>query len=250
MANNSRLTYIEPVERFKKINMDVILVYEPVVVGIYCKLATISSGKSLSIDYLSKTLHISKERMRSTIVLLEKDGYITRKPLKDENGHLAGWNYCLYAEPVNRDMRTHAGVKDGKKESARVKDLPCYGFSDNTENAKHNIIIDNTISNNDIDRNIYIDKKSTNVDTNMCDEFTLYMRQHYPYIMKMDKPLTQSQATKLKEEYGEETVLKVFDAMDNYKQLLKKYRDAYKTADNWCKREMPAPKPQQQPKED
>ena len=82
------------------------------------------------------------------------------------------------------------------------------------------------------------------------NDFTLYMRQHYPYIMKMDKPLTQAQATKLKEEYGEEIVLKVFDAMDNYKQLLKKYRDAYKTADNWCKREMPTPKPQPQQKED
>ena len=56
--------------------------------------------------------------------------------------------------------------------------------------------------------------------------------------MKMDKPLTLKQAKKLKEEYGEEIVLDVFGAMDNKRDLVKSYRSAYQTADNWCKRRL------------
>lgn len=239
MANESRLTYYEPKDKFKKINMNVILKFDPVVVGIYCKLVTMSSGKSLSIDFLSKRLKISKERMRKTIVFLESEGYITREAIRDKNGYMSGWNYCLFAEPVDEKERTRAGLKKAKKgneeEKPRVSDSPCYGVSDNTENPQEKTIIDNDTYNSKVDIDNDIDKKSTKVDKKVSG-FESYMIEHYPYIMRMDKPLTQQQAKKLKEEYGEEIVLGVFADMDNHKPLLKKYRDAYKTADNWCKR--------------
>ena len=240
MENNSRITYIEPKDKFKKINMDIILKFEPIVVGIYCKLVTLSSGKSLSINFLSKRLKISKERMRSTIVFLEAEGYITRKAIRDELGHMSGWSYCLYAEPVDEDERTRAGMKDNKPTEPRVTEIPCYGISDNTENPKHNNNIDN-YNINRIDKDINIDKKSTNVDKKEGADlvFETYMKEHYPYLMKMDKPLTRQQAKQLKDDFGEEIVLEVFSDMDNHKPLLKKYRDAYKTARNWCSRRMP-----------
>lgn len=164
MANNSRFTYIEPKDKFKKINMNVILKYDPVVVGIYSKLVTMSSGKSLSIDFLSKRLKVSKERMRKVIVFLEGEGYITREAIRNDEGRLDGWNYHLYAEPVSEDERTRAGMKAKKDSDSRVKDSPCYGFSDNTEKPE-DIIIDNTISNNKIDNissdiNISSDKRN------------------------------------------------------------------------------------------
>ena len=88
---------------------------------------------------------------------------------------------------------------------------------------------------------INIDKKSTNVDKKEGADlvFETYMKEHYPYLMKMDKPLTRQQAIQLKDDFGEEIVLEVFSDMDNHKPLLKKYRDAYKTARNWCSRRMP-----------
>ena len=220
--------------------MDVILKFEPIIVGIYCKLVTMSSGKSLSIDFLSKRLGVSKERMRKTIVFLESEGYITRYPLRDEQGLMSGWNYYLYAVPVDEAQRTCAGRRENKKEDSRLMGSPSYGFSDNTETPKDNIIIDN-ISNKNIDNNINIDKRLSNDNQKSVDElkFENYMKQHYPYLMKMDKPLTRQQAKKLKEDFGEEIVLDVFEAMDNCKQLLKKYRDAYKTAKNWCERRLP-----------
>lgn len=167
---NSRITYIEPKDKFKKINMEIILKYEPIVVGIYCKLVTSSSGKTLSVKFLSKKLNISIERMRKTIVFLEKEGYITREALRDGNGHLSGWNYCLYAEPISQDKRTRAGMKKNDSKSkekekspcegfSRVKGSPCYGVSDNTEKPEDNIIIDNNDiyhNNIDIDNNIDI----------------------------------------------------------------------------------------------
>lgn len=238
MANESRLTYYEPKDKFKKINMNVILKFDPVVVGIYCKLVTMSSGKSLSIDFLSKRLKISKERMRKTIVFLESEGYITREAIRDKNGYMSGWNYCLFAEPVDEKERTRAGLKKAKKgneeEKPRVSDSPCYGISDNTENAKEKTIIDNNISNSDIDIVKDIDKRLSN-DNQKDRDFEIFMRKHYPYLMKMDKPLTLEQATQLKKQFGEDIVLNVFEAMDNYKPLLKKYRDAYRVAINWCK---------------
>lgn len=86
--------------------------------------------------------------------------------------------------------------------------------------------------------NIYNNKKSTTVDKKVGVDlaFLNYMKEHYPYIMKMDKPLTQEQAKKLKEDYGEEIVLDVFTAMNNHKRLLRDYRSAYQTAINWCQR--------------
>jgi len=62
------------------------------------------------------------------------------------------------------------------------------------------------------------------------------MKEHYPYLMRMDIPLTREQAGKLKKTYGEEAILQIFDDMNNYKPLLKNNRDAYKTALNWCRR--------------
>ena len=249
--NVSRITYHEPKDKFKKINMDVIMRYEPIVVGIYCKLVTISSGKSLSVDFLSKKLNISKERMRKTIVFLEQEGYIVRTPIRDENGRMSGWNYGLFAEPVDKDKRTRAGLKNEETPSSgvsRVMGSPCYGFSDNTEKGEDNIIIDNDIYNNNIDRDKDIDKKPTYVGKKPATNQSLfpeqseaerkyeeYMRKKYPYIMKMDQPLTMQQAKKLKEDYGEEIVLDVFDAMDNKRDLVKSYRSAYKTAIKWCK---------------
>lgn len=252
MANKSLVTYIPPKTRFVQVSNSVVEKYAPEVVGIYCKIVRISQGKSLTLDFIAKSIGIKENKVRRVIVFLEDEGYVVREHLRDNKGHYGAWNYKIYSEPVDENERSHAGRK-GVSDIALPTEKPTSRETYMKENGKDNNI---SISNKDIPYSYkekpYNNKqeKSTNVDTNVCDEFTLYMRQHYPYIMKMDKPLTQSQATKLKEEYGEETVLKIFDAMDNYKQLLKKYRDAYKTADNWCKREMPAPKPQQQPKED
>lgn len=239
MANNSRLTFVEPKERFKKINMELILKYEPIVVGIYCKLVTISGGKSLSIDFLSKKLNVSKERMRHTIVFLESEGYIVRTPLRDEQNRMSGWNYLLYSEPVSEEERSRAGFKENKKTDSRVSGLPCYGISDNTETPKDNIIIDNTISNNKIDSENKIDYvPDGTAHAQESQTFIVKMKERFPRIMRMEQPLTLEQAKKLKEDFDKDLLTKVMFDLENYKPLLKKYVSAYKTLRNWCQNEV------------
>ena len=77
MKNQSRVTYVQPKEKFKMISLNLISNFDPIVVGIYCKIITLSSGKSLSIDWIVKKVGIGKERTRKAIILLEEKGYTT-----------------------------------------------------------------------------------------------------------------------------------------------------------------------------
>lgn len=244
--NVSRITYHEPKDKFKKINMDVIMRYEPIVVGIYCKLVTMSSGKSLSVDFLSKKLNISKDRMRKTIVFLEQEGYIVRTPIRDENGRMSGWNYGLFAEPVDKDKRTRAGLKNEETPSSgvsRVMGSPCYGFSDNTEKGEDNIIIDNDIYNNNIDIDKDIDKKVLSNDNTkkvgvkkLSEEERKYqekMREKFPRIMKMDQPLTLKQAKELKEMFSDDEIKQALEEIEDWRPLLTKRVYAFSTIKNW-----------------
>lgn len=248
MANKSYITYIAPNEKFVRVSNKVVDNFDADVVGVYCKIVKLSAGKSLSIDFISKHINVSDRKVRRIVVLLENEGYIVRKPIRDDRGYMCGWNYCLFAEPVPKSQRSHAGKKVENDASV----LPIFrqdGKSDKTENVQdNNIIIDNDISyNKDIIYNK--NKKSTNVDKKVCvdqplfqepDELEMkyqaYMREHYPHIMKMEEPMTLKQAKQLKEQFGDEMVMDVFNGMENDILLLKKYRSAYRTAMNWCKR--------------
>ena len=211
------------------------------IVGVFCKIVKLSSGKSLSIDFIAKKIKVNARKIRKIVVFLEDEGYIVRKPLRDEDGYMNGWHYLLYAEPVPKSERSHAGKKV-KKENEEKSVLPKNGQDgkpSKTEKGQDNKLLSNTdvLSNND---NINLDnKKEISNDISKKPEdfaFESYMKEHYPYLMRMDIPLTREQAGKLKKTYGEEAILQIFDDMNNYKPLLKNNRDAYKTALNWCRR--------------
>lgn len=239
----SRLTYNKPKERYEQIANSIIDKFDFEVVGIYCKLVRISSGKSLSIDFISARLGINSRRLRKTIVLLEEEGYITREPLYS-NGRLNGWNYQLYAEPVKKENRTHAGKPDLSKNSLDKKQS-CQK-TDKTENGQDNNIYTNRISINNKD--LIIDKEKVLSDDNTKSTLTEKeyeeqryneaMKKRYPHIMRMDQPLTLEQAKKLKGKFNNDLLQKIMDEMENWKPLLKKCVSAYMTINNWCNREL------------
>lgn len=247
--NQSRVRYNPPQERYVRVSNSIVDMCSPDVIGIYCKLIKISYGKTLSIDIIAKRINVSEKKVRKVIVELEEAGYVVREPIKNEQNKMCGWDYQIYADPVPEEERSHAGKKKQEKQIPVLPILRQDGKPDKTENGQDNIIIDNSISNNinkDLDNN---NKKSTNVDEKKefsislfpnqktdDDVYNDYMKENYPYIMKMDKPLTRAEAKKLKELYGEDIVVDVFNAMNNCKQLVKKYRSAYHTANNWCTR--------------
>lgn len=252
MKNQSRVTYVQPKDKFKMISLNLISNFDPIVVGIYCKIITLSSGKSLSIDWIVKKVGIGKERTRKAIILLEEKGYIQRMPLRDDKGHICGWNYLVYPEPIREKDRTHAGKKENEPDlfETQPTEIPTYGNPSRLETGTH-IIIDNTISNNGIDNNSSIntpvndkiekaskEAKSTCSKTPEEIQYEEKMKEMFPRIMKMEQPLTLDQAKKLKDKFDKDLIARIMDDMENNKNLLKRYVSAYKTIKNWCERQL------------
>lgn len=245
IMNNSRLSYVSPKEKFEKIHMNVILKFEPEVVGIYCKLVTMSSGKSMSISWLSKKMGINERRMRKTIVLLEEEGYITREPLKDEKCRITGWNYELYAEPVRADKRTHAG-KPTLSKNHPDENPPCTKSTkvengQDINNYTNSISINNTDSFKETDKKelLHNSKKDPKEKKELSEperRFEEGMMMLYPRVMKMEQPLTYQQSQELKKEFSDEEIKRALDEMEVYKPLLKQRVNTYRTIINWIKR--------------
>ena len=162
-TSKGRLTYIAPKEQFIMVSNEVITKFDPFVVGIYCKLVKLSSGKSLDMEFISKKIEVSQKRLRKVIVFLEEKGYITREPIKNTEGKFSGWNYQLFAEPVSDKRKTHAGkAKETENGLTQKWTSP---QTDKTENGKDNIISNNGIIYNiDEDFKDKEDKESTIVD--------------------------------------------------------------------------------------
>lgn len=232
------LTYVEPKERFKKINLDIILKYEPFVVGIYCKIAAISSGKTLKIDWLVKKMGVSKERLRKAIIFLEEKGFVQRQAMRDEKGHISGWNYIINSEPVREKDRTHIGKSSLSK--TQPMENPTYGKPTTLETDRYNNIdnINSTI-NSPLNKD-NIEKTSKDAKKQLSEEeqrFLDGMNKRFPRIMKMDKPLTLEQAKKLKEKFDSDLIYDIMGRMENWKPLIKKNVSAYQTIVKWCQSE-------------
>lgn len=62
-----------------------------------------------------------------------------------------------------------------------------------------------------------------------------YMEKHFPTLLRMTKPLTQSEIEVLIEKYGKDAVLKKMEALENKKDAQKKYKSAYSTLNTWLR---------------
>ena len=128
--------YIEEAESdFKKVHKSIIQDkdIDCLTLGIYVKILVLGKTWQLNIKGLSSYFGISDMKIRRSISLLEKKGYIARKPIQEETtGKLAGWDYIVYAKPINQEERTNAGVKTVYPEN-RQHGYPTTRLSDNTE---------------------------------------------------------------------------------------------------------------------
>ena len=133
--------YIEEAESdFKKVHKSIIQDkdIDCLTLGIYVKILVLGKTWQLNIKGLSSYFGISDMKIRRSISLLEKKGYIARKPIQDETtGKLAGWDYIVYAKPINQEKRTNAGVKTVYPEN-RQHGYPTTRLSDNTETGEDN----------------------------------------------------------------------------------------------------------------
>ena len=133
--------YIEEAESdFKRIHKSIILNsnIDCLTLGIYTKILVLGKKWQLNIKGLSSYFGISDTKIRRSISLLEREGYISRKPIQDEaTGKLSGWNYILHAKPLAPENRTNAGKKSVESTECpenRQHGYPTTRLSDNTEN--------------------------------------------------------------------------------------------------------------------
>lgn len=137
--------YIEEAESdFKRVHKSIILNkdIDCLTLGIYVKILVLGKKWQLNIKGLSSYFDISDMKIRKSISLLEKEGYISRKAVQDEKtGKLAGWNYTLHSIPLDESKRTCAGRKNNEETvypENRQHGYPTTRLSDNTETGEDN----------------------------------------------------------------------------------------------------------------
>ena len=137
--------YIEEAESdFKRVHKSIIFNkdIDCLTLGIYVKILVLGKKWQLNIKGLSSYFGISDMKIRKSISLLEREGYISRKAVQDEKtGKLAGWNYTLHAIPLEESKRTCAGRKNSEETvypENRQHGYPTTRLSDNTETGEDN----------------------------------------------------------------------------------------------------------------
>jgi hypothetical protein len=79
-------------------------------------------------------------------------------------------------------------------------------------------------------------KKSPSVEcSSLFKSYLVFAKTYTPKLLEMKKPLKDEELTNLNNLFGRENVKEVFLAMQNSKDLLKKYESVYLTAMNWLK---------------
>lgn len=66
--------------------------------------------------------------------------------------------------------------------------------------------------------------------------FQDWIQANAPQVAKLSSPFTEKQYATIRDEYDMKDVMDVLKAMENKKSLLKDYKSAYLTCDNWLKR--------------
>lgn len=112
MVTTGNITIIEPVSRFKKVDISLIENerIDCTTLGVYTKLIVLGKKWNLNVRGLRKHLGLSDEKVRKSLSLLEQEGYIVRTPCRNEKGQLVGWDYAIYPTPVSEYERSKAGA--------------------------------------------------------------------------------------------------------------------------------------------
>ncbi|MBT9395329.1 hypothetical protein KLP40_19335 [Hymenobacter sp. NST-14] len=71
-----------------------------------------------------------------------------------------------------------------------------------------------------------------------------WAKENAPQVLKMKVPLTADKFNDLRSKWGVTMLQEVFSDMDNWAPLLTKNRNAWKTADTWCRKRKEQPLPQ------
>lgn len=190
METTGNITIIEPVSRFKKVDISLIENerIDCTTLGVYTKLIVLGKKWNLNVRGLRKHLGLSDEKVRKSLSLLEQEGYIVRTPCRNEKGQLVGWDYAIYPTPVSEYERSKAGA--GKE--TPNSDLPSTPKSAHSDkggllNNRINEIIDlNNIEKESISKDI---PKKENDSLSLISPQTPLGEKEKSSAKKKEKPL-------------------------------------------------------------
>ena len=190
METTGNITIIEPVSRFKKVDISLIENerIDCTTLGVYTKLIVLGKKWNLNVRGLRKHLGLSDEKVRKSLSLLEQEGYIVRTPCRNEKGQLVGWDYAIYPTPVSEDERSKAGA--GKETpNSDIPSTPKSAHSDKGGllNNRINKIIDlNNIEKESISKDI---PKKENDSLSLMSPKTPLGEKEKSSAKKKEKPL-------------------------------------------------------------
>ena len=179
--------------------------------------------------------YMSYDKIKRIINSLREEGII-----KTGNYGLDKMNHTLWY------AFTDCGLSMMKKAGYDTTMFYCLnrmGQNAPTEESKTNqstTNINKTDKNNKEKTSIDIDVKNDAEASAQSDEekyFYNYLKENCPFVYKMQVPLTYAQYKKVCTKYSREKIWETLDAMNNWKELNKKRRYAYKTLLVWLEKD-------------
>ena len=160
MAGNIKI--IEPKDNFQKVSKDIIFndCVDALTLGIYVKILTLGKKWELNIKGLASVLRLSDAKIKYSLNLLEKVGYIRRVHIQGDNGRFVGFDYYVGAVPFPEDERTDLVATHS---SNHPKNQPLENPTDGKTNGRKNQLMENQ---GDINREYTANRNNTtNEDT-------------------------------------------------------------------------------------
>lgn len=180
MEKSGNIYVVEAEDNFKRVHKSIIenKNIDCETLGIYTRIIVLGAKWNLNIKGLSTHLDISDSKIRKSISVLEREGYIVRTAVRGEGGRFFGWDYKILPIPIEESQRSSAG-----KPTSQKTDTRCYGqvgspttrLSDNTVNVDDNSNIINNTNNNKLKGIINLNKNKSK-----DDDFAERMYSIYP----------------------------------------------------------------------
>jgi hypothetical protein len=174
--------------------------------GLFAYLMSKPDDWSVMVSELAKASADKETSVRSALVELEKQGYITRRQARSGNGTFSSWEYIVYETP-------HLGNPNAGEPKAGEP---------NSENR--------TLLNNDLLSNELLSNKKDILSSSIEKEKKIKFAEFVS--------MTEKEYDKLYSEYGEKTVREMIDILDNYKGSKgAKYKSDYRAILSWVIKE-------------
>lgn len=208
-----------------------------------------------SLRYLEQRWRWPMTTVHRFLDFLEREGMITRR-LVFRQSIISLVNYCTYnggasnptgnavdekAEKNGTQNGTQNGTPETLKDNTVTEDSGTPNETPNgniAETGRNNIQESKTEGNEEYRIGEEPKAPVTSADEVVFNDFTAWVNKNAPTVNSMKEPFTLAQYSRIRSRYKKELVQELILAMHNHTDLLKKYRSANLTLQNWANRRL------------